>query len=70
MYLFFRKDLDKANIEFKNKLSTLEKTTLELDWEKNLPLIQGSPIQPPLRNLLEMFYDVWLLFSEVFKKIK
>ncbi|XP_060520352.1 uncharacterized protein LOC132698359 [Cylas formicarius] len=61
--------LTNLNQELKNKLSTLERTTVDLDWESETALIRGTPSQPPLDRLLEMGYDFWIYFSTVSKNI-
>ncbi|XP_066154431.1 uncharacterized protein [Euwallacea fornicatus] len=60
---------NKCNHDLKNKLASLERATIDLDWDLKSPLLQGSPIQPPLAKLLQMAYEFWIFFSEASKDI-
>ncbi|XP_066257206.1 uncharacterized protein [Euwallacea similis] len=61
--------LNKYNHDLKNKLTTLERATIDLDWDLKSSVLQGSPIQPPLDKLLQMAYEFWIFFSEALKNM-
>ncbi|CAG9762943.1 unnamed protein product [Ceutorhynchus assimilis] len=61
--------LDKSNHNLKNKLAILEKSTIDLDWDNDSFITKGTPIQPPLRQILQMAYEFWLYFSRASKTI-
>ncbi|CAH2008950.1 unnamed protein product [Acanthoscelides obtectus] len=61
--------LNKSVQDLKNKLSLLERCTLDLNWESNSQLIKGSPIQPPLSLILDKGYEFCLYFSKAMKVI-
>ncbi|KAF5304441.1 hypothetical protein FQR65_LT07971 [Abscondita terminalis] len=61
--------LNKANSVLKNKLFTLEKTTLELDWDQDNALIKGNAIQPPLSKILIYGLEFWQFFNKHLQNI-
>lgn len=61
--------LNKSNHDLKNKLANLERATVDLDWDLNLPVIKGSAIQPPLDKILQMAYEFWMFFSSASKNV-
>ncbi|RZC42773.1 hypothetical protein BDFB_009502, partial [Asbolus verrucosus] len=56
--------LSKSNNDLKNKLFTLEKSTLDLDWEKKTELIRGNGTQPSLSRLLQDGLAFSIFFSK------
>lgn len=51
------------NGDLKNKLTLLETTSVNLDWEdENSLLIKGSATQPTIGRLLDYSLDFWLFF--------
>ncbi|XP_028139097.1 uncharacterized protein LOC114333426 [Diabrotica virgifera virgifera] len=59
--------LHTANQEVKNKLSILEKSTVDLDWDEETPLIRGTAFQPPLSRILQEGYNYVLFFTSALK---
>lgn len=68
-YLIFRERLNQANLSLKTRLSVLEKSTLDLDWDQSSSLISGSGTQPPLGKLLQRAYTFFMYFSLALKQI-
>jgi transcriptional regulator of heat shock response len=56
--------LNKCNNDLKNRLLTFERSTLNLDWERDSELIRGNGSQPSLARLLQN----GLAFSNFFSK--
>ncbi|XP_072385260.1 uncharacterized protein [Diabrotica undecimpunctata] len=61
--------LHAANQEVKNKLSILEKSTIDLDWDLDTPLIRGTAFQPPLSRILQEGYNYILFFTSALKSV-
>lgn len=69
-YFAFREKLCKANQTLKNKLITLETSSLDLDWsDDQCPVIKGSAAQPSLGNLLQAALDFSSHFFKTYKKM-
>lgn len=62
---FFSGLLNKSNQDLRNKLSTLERSTLDLDWEQSTKLLRGTAVQPPLSAILQdgLEYSNFFAFS-------
>jgi len=65
----FIEKLSKANQNLKNKLTTLEKSSLSLNWEEDSPVVKGSATQPPLSRVLMDGLEFWTYFSKAFQNI-
>nr|CAH7755520.1 unnamed protein product [Callosobruchus chinensis] len=61
--------LNQSAQDLKNKLSLLERSTLDLNWESDTELIMGSPIQPPLSHILDQGFEFCLHFSRAVKQM-
>ncbi|KAB0793139.1 hypothetical protein PPYR_12759 [Photinus pyralis] len=61
--------MEKTNNNLKRKLFSLEKLTLDLDWDERHPLINGGPTQPPLSKILFLGLQFWQFFDGIFQKI-
>ncbi|KAK5642082.1 hypothetical protein RI129_008249 [Pyrocoelia pectoralis] len=61
--------LGKANGTLKRKLFSLEKSTWELNWDENHPLMKGSATQPPLSRILFLSLQFWQFFDRLFQQI-
>ncbi|VEN45565.1 unnamed protein product [Callosobruchus maculatus] len=55
--------------DLKNKLSLLERSTFNLNWESDSQLIRGSPVQPPLSHILDKGFEFCLYFSKAVKQM-
>nr|CAI5868729.1 unnamed protein product [Callosobruchus analis] len=55
--------------DIKNKLSLLERSTFDLNWESESELIRGSPVQPPLSHILDKGFEFCLYFSKAVKQM-
>lgn len=62
-------DFYKYNCEYKNKLTALEESTLDIDWDSEAPVIKGSAVQPPLIKILKLGYDIYMIYLSVHKNI-
>lgn len=51
-----------------NKLVAFEKSTSDFDWY-NDDIRTGSAFQPRLSNLLQMAYESWKYYSDMYQKI-
>lgn len=50
----------------KNKLHTLERSTVNIDWD-NPKLIRGSAVHPSLSDLLQLAYSGWRLYQDMYQ---
>ncbi|KAJ8943507.1 hypothetical protein NQ318_016287 [Aromia moschata] len=64
-----REQLNKINQDTRNKLSVLERSSIDLNWDNNSQLIVGSALQPPLSRILQDGYNFCLFFSEAIQSI-
>ncbi|KAF7283280.1 hypothetical protein GWI33_001049 [Rhynchophorus ferrugineus] len=62
-------DFYKYNCDYKNKLTCLEESTLNIDWDSDSPVIKGGPLQPPLQKILKLGFDVYMMYWNVHKVI-
>ncbi|KAG5899382.1 hypothetical protein JTB14_036870 [Gonioctena quinquepunctata] len=62
--------LGNANEVLKNKLTVLERSTIDLNWDSNTPLLKGTALQPPLSRILQEGLTFWLYFSKTTKSLK
>ncbi|XP_057658136.1 uncharacterized protein LOC130895043 [Diorhabda carinulata] len=61
--------LSAANQLVKNRLSILEKSTIDLDWEEITDLIKGNAFQPPLYRILQDGYEFMMFFTNALKSM-
>lgn len=57
--------MTRLNQDLKNKLSALENSTLNIDWEDTSELITGTALQPPLKVLLSGGFDFYTFFHSI-----
>ncbi|CAH1119402.1 unnamed protein product [Phaedon cochleariae] len=62
--------LNQTNQDLKNKLSILERSTIDLCWEANTPLLTGTAFQPPLTRILQDGLTFFQYFANALTKIK
>lgn len=67
--IFFRYALNATNLEIRNKLSLLEISTVDLNWDSNSQLLVGTALQPPLWKILQDGLHFWLYFAGAMKHI-
>lgn len=53
----------------RNKLSTLERATHDLDWEQSTELLRGTAIQPPLSVILQDGLEYYSFFASSLKRL-
>ncbi|XP_049819557.1 uncharacterized protein LOC109605349 isoform X2 [Aethina tumida] len=61
--------LNNINHDLNNKILALERSTAQLDWDAESPLIKGSGNQPSLARFLELIFDFWRFFVMTMKNI-
>nr|XP_023021524.1 uncharacterized protein LOC111509900 [Leptinotarsa decemlineata] len=61
--------LNQANQVLKNKLSILEKSSNDLNWESDSSLLTGTALQPPLTKVLQEGLTFWRFFSNAMNSI-
>lgn len=69
MLLISRDFLNNINHDLNNKILALERSTAQLDWDAESPLIKGSGNQPSLARFLELIFDFWRFFVTTMKNI-
>ncbi|KAK4876995.1 hypothetical protein RN001_009501 [Aquatica leii] len=61
--------LNKTNNTLKNKLFTLEKSTMDLYWDDKNLLFNGNATQPPLSKILMYGFEFWQYFNKRYQFI-
>ncbi|XP_030763612.1 uncharacterized protein LOC115888157 [Sitophilus oryzae] len=61
--------LSKINQDLKNKLSQLERSTIDINWDSESFTIRGSPTQPALTIILQLGYQYHIFFSDILKNV-
>lgn len=47
----------------------MERSTIDLNWERDSLVIKGDALQPPLDRILQEGFDFWMIFSDAFRNI-
>ncbi|XP_018575002.1 uncharacterized protein LOC108913843 [Anoplophora glabripennis] len=61
--------LNSLNHEMRNKLSLLERSTIDLNWDNDSQLLVGTALQPPLWKILHEGLCFWSYFADAMKCI-
>lgn len=61
--------MTKLNHDLRNKLSVLENSTLNIDWDDTNELLSGTALQPPLTVILSRGFDFFIFFNNILANI-